>query len=140
MLRVLCATGIIFRGAPLHCNTFAVVDISTISAKEAAKQAEAKAKQMGKDGGGGGGGSGSAASPEVPASRQQAKVTHLINGFFNMERLATAETEVVSQGSLDDPQEWKTSEDVVGEKTAPVKSAGRTKKKTTKKKSTKGKR
>ena len=55
-----------------------------------------------------------------------------------MERLEDAESEVVSQGVMDDfGQEWKTSEDVVGEKSAPVKSA---KKKTTKKKTTKTKR
>ena len=94
-------TGVIFRGAPLNCNTFAVVDITTLTAREAAKQADAKAKVDGN------GGAGAVAGAAVPASRQQAKVTHLINGFFNMERLEGAESEVVSQGVMDDNGRWK---------------------------------
>jgi hypothetical protein len=112
--------GVIFRGAPLHCSTFAVVDIGTVST-------------------GGGKTKDGEKKPKAPVQQlQQAKVTHLINGFFSMERSQTQETEIVGEGTLDD-LDWKEGGDVVPDQKDADPAKAKAKKKTTKKKTTKAK-
>ena len=111
--------GVIFRGAPLHCSTFAVVDIGTVTV--------GGGKQ--KEGGG----------AKAPAQQQQqAKVTHLVNGFFSMERSETQETEIVGEGTLGD-LDWQEGVDVVRERTDAPATKAKKKKATHKKTQAKGK-
>lgn len=89
--------GILYRGTPRKCNTFAVVDIVNSNTTTTIGGAQ------------------------VQVQVQEAKVTHVITNFLCMDKADEAEREVVYEGDLDDLYnedgiDYKTSEMVTAAK------------------------